>query len=96
MMFRVCFSVGYSSGSPGNEHTTTKRVCICRHCWKELGLDLGRWASPLPAGRCGVEHHVLMLTLQRHMLCKVMSPASLGLSPPASNHSSKDLGKKVC
>jgi hypothetical protein len=39
-------------------------------------------ASPLPADICGVEHHVLMLTLQTRMLCKAMFPASPGLSPP--------------
>jgi len=48
------------------------------------GLGLGILASPLPAGKYGVERHVLMLTLQTRMLCTAASPASPGLSPPGS------------
>jgi hypothetical protein len=60
-------------------------VCACVGTVGESwGLDLGILASPLPAGKYGVERHVLMLTLQTHMLCKAMSPASPGLSPPGS------------
>jgi len=52
------------------------------------GLDPGILASPLPAGKYGVERHVLMLTLQTRMLCTAASPASPGLSPPAKHSTS--------
>lgn len=60
-------------------------VCACvGTVGKSWGLDLGILASPLPAGKCGAERHVLMLTLRTHMLCKATSPVSPGLSPPGS------------
>jgi hypothetical protein len=67
----------------------TRRPNACAYVGtvgKSWGLDLGRLASPLPAGRYGVEHHAPMLTLQRHKLCKVMSPVFPDLSPPGSIH----------
>lgn len=66
-------------------NTRRPNACACiGTVGKSWGLDLGRLASPLPADRCGVEHHVLMLTLQTHMLCRATSPASPDLSPPES------------